>query len=223
MRLDFNRKDESEKIIKHQSKLTSNGNPKLYGICDSYIIRQNEVLMDKPIYFCFAILELSKLHMYETCYDKLQPYFGKENMQIHCIDTGVFVPSVNTKDIIKDLKNLEGIFDFDNIDENQILFSNKNKKVSGKFKKTPKKIWIDEFVCLKIKMYSFKRGDNINNKLKGFSKSQSKHNKFEDYYNCFFGGEYQKGCDNYNIRSLNHEMYLQRVKKIYTIFVDKRC
>ena len=29
--------------------------------------------MGKPIYLGFAVLELSKLHMYETYYDKLQP------------------------------------------------------------------------------------------------------------------------------------------------------
>ena len=38
--------------------------------------KQNEVTMDKPIHVGFAILELSKLHMYETYYDRLQPYFG---------------------------------------------------------------------------------------------------------------------------------------------------
>ena len=40
----------------------------------------------------------------------------------------------------------------------------------------------------------------------------------------FFGRDYQKGCDNFVIRSINHEMYLQRVLKS-TLFPvdDKRC
>ena len=43
--------------------------------------------------------------------------------------------SVNTKDIIKDLKNLEDIFDFSNLDKYYKLFS---KKI-GKFNiETPK-------------------------------------------------------------------------------------
>ena len=67
--------------------------------------------------------------------------------------TDSFVLSVNTKDILKDLKNLEVMFDFSNLDENHKLFSNINKKVNGKFKiETPKKIWIDEIICLKSKM-----------------------------------------------------------------------
>ena len=37
--------------------------------------------MDKPIYLEFTVLELSKLHIYETYYDVLQPYFRMENIQ----------------------------------------------------------------------------------------------------------------------------------------------
>ena len=58
--------------------------------------------MDKPIYLRFAVLELIYLLMYETYYDKLQPYFGKENSQLSFMDTDSFVLSVNTKNIIKD-------------------------------------------------------------------------------------------------------------------------
>ena len=50
------------------------------------------------------------------------------------MDTDSFVLSVNTEDIIKDLENLRDIYDFTNLNENQELFGNKNKK-NGKFKK----------------------------------------------------------------------------------------
>ena len=45
--------------------------------------------MDKPIYVGFAILELIKLHMFETYYDRLHPYFGQENLQGHFMDSVV--------------------------------------------------------------------------------------------------------------------------------------
>ena len=71
--------------------------------------------------------------------------------------TDSFVLSVNTKDIIKDLKNFEDLFDFSNMNENHELLGNKNKRIICKFKiETPKKVWIDEFNCLRIKMYAFK-------------------------------------------------------------------
>ena len=71
-------KSDTDKIIKQQSKLTFNGVHKSYENCDSYTFKQNDVLMDKPVYLAFSVLELSKLHMYETYYDKLQPYLDKK-------------------------------------------------------------------------------------------------------------------------------------------------
>ena len=227
LELELIKKDDIKKIITRQSKLTFNGIQKSYGNYDSYTFKQNQVVMDKAIYVGFAILELSKLHMYETYYDTLQPYFGQEKLQLNYIDTDGMILSMKTKNIIKDLKNLENVFDFSNLDENHELFSNKNKKVIGKFKlETPKNIWIDEFVCLRSKAYSFKcKNDNENkNKIKGISKSQSRHIKFGEYYNCLFGKEYQKECNNYIIRSINHKMVLQEIKKsTLSIFDDKRC
>ena len=79
----FDKKNEYREIIKQQSKLTFNGIHKSYENCDSYTFKQNEVPMDKPIYLGFAVLELSKLHMYETYYDKLQPYFKQENITLY--------------------------------------------------------------------------------------------------------------------------------------------
>ena len=128
--------------------------------------------------------------MYETCYEILQPLFGQENIQLHYIDTDAFVLSIKTKNIIKDLRNSEDIFDFKNLNKNPDLFSNKNEKDIGKFKlEFPYSIWIDEFVCLRNKIYSFKCGNDNRTKLKGISESQSKHNKFEENYNCLFGAE----------------------------------
>ena len=224
-KIKFIKKHDYREIIKQQSKLTFNGIHKPYEKCDKYKFIQNEVRMDKPIYLGFTVLELSKLLMYETYYDILQTYFGQQNIQLHYMDTDSFVLSVNTKDVIKDLKNLEDVFDFSNLDKNHEQSSNKNKKVIGKFKiETPINIWIDEFVCLRSKMYAFKSGNDSKNKLKGVSESQSKNIKFEEHKKCLDGENYQRVCDNYVIRSINHEMVLQKVKKsTLSIFDDKRC
>ena len=126
--------------------------------------------------------------------------------------------------MINDLKNLEHLFGFSNFNENHELFCKKNRKVVGKYKKeTPENTWIDEFVCLRSKAYSFKCGNKNTNKLKGISKSYSKNIKFVEQKNCLNGKEYQKEGDNYRIRSFNHEMYLQLVpKSILSLFDDKR-
>ena len=62
--LELIKKGDIKKIIKQQSKLTFNGTQRSYENYDSYTFKKNEVVMDKAIYVGFAILELSKLHMY---------------------------------------------------------------------------------------------------------------------------------------------------------------
>ena len=44
------------------------------------------------------------------------------------MDCDSFVLSIETQNIIMDLKNLENLFDFSKLNENHDLFSNKNKK-----------------------------------------------------------------------------------------------
>ena len=105
LKIKFDEKYDYREKMRQQSKLTFIGIQKSYENCDSNTFKQNEVLMDKPIYLGFSVLDLSKLLMYETYYDNLQPYFRQESFQLHCMDTDSFVLSVNTKDIIKDLKS----------------------------------------------------------------------------------------------------------------------
>ena len=101
LRLEFSKNCKDKKILKQQSKLTFNGIHISYENCDGYSFKQNEVKIDKPVYLGFAVLELSKLHLYETYYDKIQPYFGKKNLQCIYIDTDAFVLSLFTKNINK--------------------------------------------------------------------------------------------------------------------------
>ena len=170
------------KILKQQSKLPFSQIHKSNENSDSYLFKHNEVLLDKPIYVGFVILELSKLHMYEKHYDELNPYFGQKNLQIHYMDTDCFLSSVNTHINIKDFRNLKNLFDFSNLNKSFELLSNKNKKSIDRFKlETRKRNWIHEFIGLTSKMYALKNGDDSKNKLKCISKSYSKNFKFEEY------------------------------------------
>ena len=114
LRIEFLKNNENEEIVKWQSKLSFNGIHKSYNLGElgysSFTFKQTEVLMDKPIYLGFAVLDLSKLLMYETYYEKLQPYFGSENIQNHYTDCDSMVLSIKTDDIISDLKNIEVFF-----------------------------------------------------------------------------------------------------------------
>ena len=67
------------------------------------------------------------------------------------MDCDSFLLSFETQKIVIDLKNVETLFYFSNLNENPELFSNKKKVVSKYKLETPESIWIDEFVCLKSK------------------------------------------------------------------------
>ena len=66
LKKEFNNKRDFKKSIRQQSNLSLNGTHRSNENCDSYTIKQSEVMMDQPIYVGFAILEMSKLNMYET-------------------------------------------------------------------------------------------------------------------------------------------------------------
>ena len=71
-------------------------------------------------------------------------------------------------------------------------------------------------------MYAFKCGDDSRNKMKDFVNLNRKILKLKN--KCLDGGENQKEPDNSTIRSLNHEMFLQRVlRSTLPPFNDKRC
>ena len=64
----------------------------------------------------------------------------------------------------------------------------KTKKWFDKFEiETPKIVFIDEFLCVRSKMYAFECKDETKdkNKLKGISKSQSKSLNFKNFINGF--------------------------------------
>ena len=90
-------KYDAVQIIKQQSKLTLNDIYMSYTNYESYIFKQNEVLMGKPIYLGLAILELSKLHMYENFFDNLQRYLEQTKLELHYMDCDSFALSTESK------------------------------------------------------------------------------------------------------------------------------
>ena len=90
--------------------------------------------------------------MYETCYDKLQPFFGQDHVQLHYMECDTLKLSIRIQKINIELQNLGYLFHFSNLDKNHDLICNQIKKSCGLFKiETPKNKWIDEFIALASK------------------------------------------------------------------------
>ena len=146
------------------------------------------------------------------------------NIQLYCIDIQALVLSLNTNDVTNELKNLKVLVVFSKLKKDHELFSQENEKDYSKFKMaTPKKEKREEFVCSMSRASSFKCGCDKKKNLKVISKPQLKSFNFKEDYNCLIGREYQKECDNFNKKSGNPDIYLQKVRKsTFSAFDEKR-
>ena len=135
--------------------------------------------------------------------------------------------SIKTKVVLIDLDKLEEqykLFDFSILDKEHILSSNEFKKKCGYLKiETPKFLYINKFVCLRFKCYAYRSkidGDGV--KLKGICKGYRKIPS-EQHQKCLKNETYNKECEQFFIRSHDHEKYLQQIfKKSLSPFDDKR-
>ena len=57
-----------------------------------------QILMNKLVYLCPSILEISKLVMYEFWYDYVKPKYG-EKVKLCYMDIDSFMVYIKTKDI----------------------------------------------------------------------------------------------------------------------------
>lgn len=78
-------------------------------------------------------LEISKLMMYEYFYNVLKPKYGP-NMTLCMSDTNSLLLHLRTKNLNSDLHSLIDTLDTSNYTPDHPLFSNKHKKLYGKFK-----------------------------------------------------------------------------------------
>ena len=95
--LKFIRNDDEKKILKAQSNLSFDGIHHLNENYSSNMFKNNILSLSKQIYLGSVILDLSKLLMYETYYDKLQKSYGYKKLMLNYVDTHAFVLTIQTK------------------------------------------------------------------------------------------------------------------------------
>ena len=107
-------------------------------------MKNREVYMNKPVYLGQAILDHSKMLMYEFWYDYVKPKYANDvdsddddKIKLCYMDTDSFIFFVKTDDFYKDISNdIDKWFDTSaySKDIDRPLPKGKNKKVIGKFK-----------------------------------------------------------------------------------------
>ena len=111
------------------------------------------LLLNKPSYVGFSILELSKTLMYDFHYNYIRKKYPEAKLLF--TDTDSLVYHIKTEDVYEDLFADRSLFDNSDYNESSKFYYSDNKKVIGKFKDEVSGDPITEFVGLKSKMYSY--------------------------------------------------------------------
>ena len=177
-----------------------------------------KVVMNKPVYLGQAILDLSKIVMYEFHHDYMVPKYGLEKLKLCYMDTDSLVYDIKTEDFYEDIANdVEARFDTSDYSKTdfRLLPIGLNKKVIGLMKDELGGKIMTEFVALRPKLYSYRKLDGSEDKkCKGIKKCIVKKTlTFEDYKTCLFSNstEYRSQL---MFRSAKHEVHTIEVNKV---------
>ena len=114
------------------------------------------LILNKPIYVGFTVLELSKWLMYDFHYNFIKKNF---NAKLLFTDTDSLAYEIKSENVYEEFFKWKDLFDFSNYSKESKFFDDANKKVIGKMKVEFGGVIATEFVGLKSKMYSIKKID----------------------------------------------------------------
>ena len=176
-----------------------------------------KVVMNKPVYLSQAILDLSKIVMYEFHYDYMVPKYGLEKLKLCYMDMDSLVYDIKTEGFYEDIANdVEARFDTSGYSKTDFrpLPIGLNKRVIGLMKDELRSKIVTDFVALRPKLYSYKKLDGSEDKkCKGIKKCVVKKTlTFEDYKTCLYSDstEYRSQL---MFRSAKHEVHTIEVNK----------
>ena len=174
-----------------------------------------KVVMNKPVYLELAILDLSKIVMYEFHYDYMKRKYDDDKLTLCYMDTDSLIYDIETDDFYKDIAHdVESRFDTSGYVPNRPLLVEKHKKVIRLMKDELKGGIMKEFMTLRPKMYAYKVGSFKSKKCKGIKKCVVKKTiNFEDYKTCLFSGEASYRFQ-LMFKSLKHEVRTLEVNKL---------
>ena len=149
-----------------------------------------KVVMNKPVYLGQAILDLSKIVMYEFHYDYMKPKYG-ENLKLIYMDSDSLVYHIKTKDFYEDIaEDVKEKFDMSGYSKENArpLPTGLNEKIIGLIKDELGGKIMTEFVALRPKLYAYRKLDGKEDKRrKGIKKCVVKKTLgFDDYKKCLF-------------------------------------
>ena len=184
-----------------------------------------KIELNRPIQVGFAILELSKYHMYNFHYNVWMKKFPRSTLLF--TDTDSLAYAVEHSNIYQGMKEITNEFDFSEYPKDHPMHSTKNMKVVGKFKDELKGEQMMKFIGLRPKLYSYTYEKCGKVAEKNTAKGVKKHVKetkltFHHYEECIKSMQSMQVNMNV-IRSDHHKIFSYGLKKIgLSAYDDKR-
>ena len=176
-------------------------------------MRKTSIYWNKPIYCGLAVLDLSKLWMYQFYYSHIKRIYG-ERVKLLFTDTDSFCLSIKTTNVYEDMRQNAEWYDLSDYPRDHPSYSPRNAKVLGKFKDEMMSVKLKEFVGLRSKMYSMLAEDGGQKvTAKGISRSYVEAKiRHDNYLSCLF--EEERTVASYrSIRSINQQVMTRDIVK----------
>lgn len=185
-------------------------------------LHKQKLVLNRPIYVGFSVLDLSKTLMYDFHYNYMKSKYGSR-AQLLFTDTDSLCYEITTDDLYHDLKDDKELFDFSAYPRNHSLYDATNKKIIGKMKDETESVPVKEFVGLRSKMYNMVHGNTEKRTAKGISKAVIRSKLRHDLYKqCLFNRETQMESM-ILFRTDRHEIYTVKLNKTtLSAYDDKR-
>ena len=164
------------------------------------------LILNKPIYVGFTVLDLSKWKMYDFHYNFIKKNFDAELL---FTDTDSLTYEIKSKNVYEEFFKWKDLFDFSNYSKDSRFFDGTNKNVIGRMKDEFGGIIVSDFIGLKSKMYSIKK---IDGKESNTAKGVNIATEFNEFKNVLL-----------NKKIIRHKMKRIQAKKhkIGTYEIDK--
>ena len=215
----------SKSLITYTSKASFTRSWKIVDDLIAVKLRKEMVTLDRPSYIGQAVLDLSKLRMYQLQYRELVKYRQEFNCSIRIVagDTDSFFIECDGVDLEKQLLPAmirDSLLDSSNYPTNHPLYNTSIKKVIGKFKDESGGILnYTEAVFLRPKCYFIESEEPIM-KAKGVNLKQS------GFTLASYLRTYQEGVtmstEQKRFVSKNHQLYTSQFSKVALSALDNK-
>ena len=174
------------------------------------------LILNKPIYVGFTVLDLSKWLMYDFHYNFIKKHFSAKLL---FTDTDRLTYEIKSENVYKKFYKWNDLFDFSNYSKDSTFYNHTNKKVIGKMKDEYGGAIIDQFIGLKSKMYSIKK---INGSESSTTKGVNIATEFNEFEDVLFNKKVIRHKMK-RIEAKKHKIGIYEIDKIsLSCFDDKR-